>query len=96
MTKTEAIEYGEDNARVRWRVYTSDNDTVSQDIGYVNFESVGNGVKVTFHSAHKYTDSYNAPFNQGPMTAVADYLTANGLQDYFKNAIDHYRDLATE
>jgi len=93
MTKTEEITYGEGEATVRWRVYNSDNDTVQQDIGYVRFEAVDSGTKVTFHSAHKYTDSYLAPFT-GLLEGVGDELTADGLSDYFTGVIEHYREQA--
>ncbi len=94
MTKTEQVEYGRDSARVRWRVYASDNDTVAQDIGYVNFQGTGATTTVTFHSAHKYTNSYTWPFSWGPLNRINDALTAMGLSDYFVNAVEHYRSLA--
>ena len=94
MTKTEEIEYGDRSARVRWRVYWSDNQTVKQDIGYVNFEAAGNQTKITFHSAHAYTSSYTSPMNWGPLAYVRDQITAKNLRDYFTSAIAHYRKLA--
>ena len=94
MTKTEQIEYGEDFARVRWRVYRSDNQTVEQDIGYVEFKGQGASTRITFHSAHKYTSSYTSPMNFGPLTHVRDALTAKNLRDYFVGAIQQYKEIA--
>jgi hypothetical protein len=34
--------------------------------------------------------------NFGPLAWVRDQITAKNLRDYFKNAIDHYRELAGE
>ncbi len=94
MTKTEEIEYGEDYSRVRWRVYTSDNNTVAQDIGYVHFQGCGGKTKITFHSAHAYTDEYNGPLAHDHLSGIGDAITAKGLRDYFTSAIGKYRDLA--
>ncbi len=67
MTKNEAIDYGDTSVRVRWRVYHSDNATVAEDVGYVDFAGVDGGTRVTFHSAHRFTPSYARLWGWSPI-----------------------------
>jgi len=94
MTKSEDIEYGEDETRVRWRVYLSDNETVLQDIGYVHFSKCGNSTQVKFHSAHAFTQDYTAGLNWGPLVSVRDWMVAGQLRDAFTAHIEAYREAA--
>ncbi len=94
MTKSEEIEYGSDSIRVRWRVYLSDNATVLQDIGYVDFSRAGNGTLVKFHSAHAFTEDYTAPMNIGILSGVRDWMMGKQLQDAFTAHIEEYRKAA--
>jgi len=94
MTKSEEISYGKDAVRVHWRVYQSDNSTVLQDIGYVDFARAGQSTKVTFHSAHAFTQEYTAPMNSGMLAGVRDWMMGQQLQDAFTAHIEAYRDAA--
>ena len=94
MTKSEEIDYGKDKVRVRWRVYMSDNETVLQDIGYVEFAKSGDKTRVTFHSAHAFTESYTSPMNYGPLAEFRDVMTAKQLREAFSAHIENYREVA--
>lgn len=71
MTKAEILLYGEDFAKVYWRVYHSDNGSTEADIGSVEFMAFGeDATLVTFHSAHKVNTVFGIPVPHvilGPM-----------------------------
>ena len=83
MTKAEVIEYGEDWARVNWRVYHSDNNSTEADVGSVAFEAFGQGTLVTFYSAHRL----NAPLGIHIDNAIVQLV----LKTYFLDHIEAYR-----
>ena len=85
MTKVESIVYDEQGATVYWKVMKSDNGSVIQDIGSVDFRPYDqDSTLVTFHSAHKLGLGL-------PGWAVAEYLKC-----YFSSVISKYGKKANE
>lgn len=80
MTKTEIIISAANDSKVHWRVYHSDDDSVIDDIGSVEFRSHDGGTLVTFHSAHVLKIGENI----GPKTL------GHMVSHYFKESIRNY------
>lgn len=86
MTKVELIEYGDDGARVTWRVIYSNNNATEMDVGSVEFRRYdATSTQVTFHSAHR--------LNALGAVHVASAVLAPVLEPTFRSFIDHYRRL---
>jgi len=83
MTKAELIEYDDRGAKVRWRVYYSNNDSTEADVGSVEFRAQDAGTRVTFFSAHRL----NAPLGIHISTSIVQVV----LQTYFLDHIEAYR-----
>ena len=83
MTKVELIDYGQDYARVTWRVYNSDNDSTEADVGSVEFNAYEDETLVTFYSAHRL----NAPLG----IHIDNVIVQKILKSYFLEHIAAYR-----
>ena len=89
MTKAETITYGENSARVDWRVYGSDNGSTLADLGSVTFEKAPGGTMVTFHSAHQLGVPGSDCLPTGPI-ALPPALVGLPLENAFLAHADHY------
>ena len=88
MTKVEVIQYGQDGAKVYWRVIYSDNNSTEMDVGSVEFRRFdSSSTLITFHSAHR--------LNAVGAVHIDSGLVAPVLETTFRALIDHYRALAT-
>ena len=92
MTKAETITWGDDSARVDWRVYGSNNGSTLADLGSVTFEKAGEGTLVTFHSAHQLGVPGSDLLGAGPI-ALPPALVGKPLENAFLAHAHHYAHL---
>ena len=71
-----------------WRVHDSANRTTIMDVGSVSFEARGNNkTMVTFHSAHRLGKNG---------LQFPNVLVKPTLRSFFKDHVDHYRNITTK
>lgn len=86
MTKAEWIYYYQDGAKVYWRVYFSDNDSVEADVGTLELWSYDPySTLVIFHSAHRL----NTPLG----THISNDIVEPTLRYFFLRYIEKYRQI---
>ncbi|OFZ24327.1 MAG: hypothetical protein A2381_04845 [Bdellovibrionales bacterium RIFOXYB1_FULL_37_110] len=86
MTKTEVIEYKEDEITVFWRVFQSENKSTLADVGSVSFIKKDDKTLVVFRSAHL--------LGSNPLVEIAIPnlpIIQKQIKDTFLNHLENYK-----
>lgn len=88
MTKREIIRIWNSNlkSKVYWQVFYSDNKTVNDDIGSLEFKDYKDGTLVTFHSAHHLAIQELFP----------DKIVGCTLSNFFKDSVIKYKEIVSK
>ena len=92
MTKREIYRISKDSSKVYWQVFYSDNGTVNDDIGSLEFKTHNNGTLVTFHSAH-HLAVQEWP---DPLQIISKKFVPAMLSQFFQDSVEKYREIVSK